>query len=109
MIKNTPAMGWNNWNTFAENINEELIMRSADMLVESGLRDCGYNYIVIDDCWAERSRDENGRLKCDSKKFPHGMKYVADYIHNKGLKFGMYSCCGVMTCQAYPASCNTNT
>lgn len=106
MIKNTPAMGWNTWNTFAEKINEELILRSADVLAESGLRECGYDYIVIDDCWAERSRDANGRLQCDKSKFPHGMKYVADYVHAKGLKFGMYSCCGTMTCQAYPASCN---
>ncbi len=99
-------MGWNTWNTFAEKINEELILRSADILAGSRLKKSGYEYIVIDDCWAKRSRDKNGRLVCDEQKFPHGMKYIADYIHKKGLKFGMYSCCGVMTCQAYPASCN---
>ena len=106
MIKLTPPMGWNTWNTFAEKINEELILRSADILAGSRLKKSGYEYIVIDDCWAKRSRDKNGRLVCDEQKFPHGMKYIADYIHKKGLKFGMYSCCGVMTCQAYPASCN---
>ena len=103
MIKLTPPMGWNTWNTFAEKINEELILRSADILAGSRLKKSGYEYIVIDDCWAKRSRDKNGRLVCDEQKFPHGMKYIADYIHKKGLKFGMYSCCGVMTCQAYPA------
>ena len=106
MIKLTPPMGWNTWNTFAEKINEELILRSADIHSDSGLKDAGYEYIVIDDCWALRSRNEQGRLVPDPDKFPRGMKFVADYIHSKGLKFGMYSCCGVMTCQAYPASCN---
>lgn len=100
----TPPMGWNSWNTFGENINEEVILKSADTLVESGLLDCGYNYIVIDDCWALKSRDENGKLVPDPKKFPHGMKYVSDYIHSKGLKFGMYSCAGTLTCAGYPAS-----
>ena len=106
MIKNVPPMGWNSWNTFAENINEELILASADTLVESGLKAAGYEYIVIDDCWALKERDSNGRLVPDPKKFPHGMKYVADYIHKKGLKFGMYSCCGAMTCAGFPASYN---
>ncbi len=104
MYKTTPAMGWNSWNTFAENINEEVVLRSADILVESGLKDAGYEYVVIDDCWSMRERDENGRLVVDTEKFPHGMKYVADYIHSKGLKFGMYSCAGAMTCARFPAS-----
>lgn len=106
MIKLTPPMGWNTWNTFAEKINEELVLRSADILADSELKKCGYEYIVVDDCWAKRARDKDGKLVCDEEKFPHGMKYVADYVHKKGLKFGMYSSCGVMTCQAYPASCN---
>lgn len=104
MIKTLPPMGWNTWNTFAEKINEELILASADKLVETGLKDAGYEYVVIDDCWALRERDKNGKLVPDPEKFPHGMKYVADYIHKKGLKFGMYSCCGTMTCAGYPAS-----
>ena len=104
MIKNVPPMGWNTWNTFAENVNEELILSSADALIASGLKEAGYEYIVIDDCWALRERGKDGMLVPDPKKFPHGMKYVADYLHSKGLKFGMYSCAGLMTCAAYPAS-----
>lgn len=99
-----PPLGWNSWNTFAEAINEEVVMQSADLLVSSGLADCGYEYIVIDDCWSLKERDENGRLVVDPVKFPHGMKYVADYVHSKGLKFGMYSCAGMHTCAGYPAS-----
>lgn len=104
MVKNTPPMGWNTWNTFGENVNEELILSSADALVKSGLKDAGYEYIVIDDCWALRERDGNGRMVPDPEKFPHGMKYVADYVHSLGLKFGMYSCSGLMTCAQYPGS-----
>ena len=99
-----PPMGWNSWNTFGEQINEEVVMQSADLLVSSGLADVGYNYIVIDDCWSLRHRDENGRLVPDPAKFPHGMKYVSDYVHSKGLKFGMYSCAGMNTCAGYPGS-----
>ncbi len=104
MVKNTPPMGWNTWNTFAEKINEELVLSSADVLLSSGLKDAGYEYVVIDDCWALRERDKAGRMVPDPEKFPHGMKYVADYLHARGLKFGMYSCCGTMTCAEYPAS-----
>ena len=104
MIKKTPPMGWNSWNTFAENISEQLIFETADRMVDSGLRDLGYEYLVIDDCWSLRERDENGRLVPDPEKFPHGMKAVADYVHSKGLKFGMYSCAGNLTCAAYPGS-----
>lgn len=104
MIKNIPPMGWNTWNTFAENINEELVLASADILISSGLKGAGYEYVVIDDCWALRERGKDGRLVPDPAKFPHGMKYVADYLHARGLKFGMYSCCGLMTCASYPSS-----
>ena len=104
MIVNKPPLGWNTWNTFGANINEQLIMESADAMVESGLKDAGYEYVVIDDIWALKERDANGRLVPDPEKFPHGMKYVADYIHSKGLKFGMYSCAGYLTCAGYPAS-----
>ena len=74
-----PPLGWNSWNTFGEKINEEVVMQSADLLISSGLADCGYEYIVIDDCWSLRQRDVTGRLIPDPAKFPHGMKYVADY------------------------------
>lgn len=100
----TPPMGWNSWNTFTWNISEELIKQVADVMVESGLKDCGYEYVVIDDCWSLKERDENGRLVADPEKFPNGMKAVADYVHSKGLKFGMYSCSGTHTCAGYPGS-----
>lgn len=104
MIKNTPPMGWNSWNTFGADINEQLIFDTADKMVETGLSALGYEYLVIDDCWALKERDENGRLVADPQKFPHWMKAVADYVHSKGLKFGMYSCAGYLTCAAYPGS-----
>lgn len=97
-------MGWNSWNTFGENISEQLIMETADAMVDEGLLEKGYEYLVIDDCWSLRERDENGRLVADPEKFPHGMKAVADYVHSKGLKFGMYSCAGNLTCAGYPGS-----
>lgn len=106
MLAQKPPMGWNSWNTFGKNINEKLIIETADALVEKGYKDAGYEYIVIDDCWSLKHRDENGRLVADPEKFPHGMKYLADYIHSKGLKFGMYSCSGTLTCALYPGSYN---
>ena len=99
----TPPMGWNSWNTFSWNIHADLIKTSADAMVETGLRDAGYEYIVIDDCWSLKER-ENGRLVPDPQKFPEGMKAVSDYVHSKGLKFGMYSCAGTHTCAGYPGS-----
>ena len=104
MLDKKPPMGWNSWNTFTENINEEMIMQTADTMVDKGLLEAGYEYLTIDDCWCEKERDENGMLVADHKKFPHGMKYVADYVHSKGLKFGMYTCCGPKTCAGYPGS-----
>ena len=104
MIKNTPPMGWNSWNTFGADINEQMIFDTADKMVETGLLELGYEYLVIDDCWSLKERDENGRLVADPKKFPHGMKAVADYVHSKGLKFGMYSCAGNLTCGGLPGS-----
>jgi len=97
-------MGWNSWNTFGENINEKVVLETADAMVKTGLKDAGYEYVVIDDCWSKRERDENGRIAADPVKFPHGMKFVADYVHEKGLKFGMYSCAGTKTCAQYPGS-----
>ena len=104
MLITRPPMGWNPWNTFGENINEDVIKESADALVSTGLKDAGYEYVVIDDCWALRQRDENGFLVPDPEKFPSGMKALADYIHSKGLKFGIYSCAGTETCAGYPGS-----
>lgn len=99
-----PPMGWNSWNTFTWDINEQLIRDVADRFVTEGYKEAGYEYIVIDDCWSLKERDEEGRLVPDPKKFPSGMKALADYIHEKGLKFGMYSCVGTHTCAGYPGS-----
>ena len=104
MYINKPPMGWNSWNTFGENINEKMICDMADKIVELGLKDVGYEYVVIDDCWSLQQRDENDRIVADPEKFPNGMRAVADYIHSKGLKFGMYSCAGTLTCAGYPGS-----
>ena len=104
MIAQKPPMGWNSWNTFGININESLIFQIADTMVEKGYRDAGYEYLIIDDCWSLKERDASGNLVPDPEKFPNGMKAVADYIHSKGLKFGMYSCAGILTCAGYPSS-----
>lgn len=104
MLTNKPPMGWNSWNTFGWNISESLICEIADAMVNLGYLDAGYTYLVIDDCWSEQERDNRGRLVADRNKFPSGIKAVADYVHSKGLKFGMYSCAGVRTCANFPGS-----
>ncbi|MBS7254446.1 glycoside hydrolase family 27 protein [Flavobacterium branchiicola] len=100
----TPPMGWNSWNTFATNIDEKLVKETADIMVSSGLAAVGYNYIVLDDGWMTKERDANGDLVPDPVKFPNGMKAVIDYVHNKGLKFGLYNCAGTQTCAGYPGT-----
>ena len=104
MMAERAPMGWNSWNTFAEHISDRLIRETADAMVDTGLRGAGYEYVIIDDCWSERKRGADGRIEADHVKFPNGMKAVGDYVHAKGLKFGMYSCAGAMTCARYPAS-----
>lgn len=104
MLAKKPPLGWNSWNTFGAHINEALIMEMADYMVDKGYLAAGYEYLVIDDCWSLRERGKDGLLVPDPEKFPNGMKAVADYVHGKGLKFGMYSCAGVMTCAGYPSS-----
>ena len=104
MVKLTPPMGWNSWNTFGANINEQLIFETADAMAAAGLPEKGDEYLVIDDCWSLKERDKDGRLVADPEKFPGGMKAVADYVHSRGLKFGMYSCAGTLTCAGYPGS-----
>ena len=99
----TPPMGWNSWNKFACEVNENLIRKAADAMVESGMKAAGYEYIVIDDCW-QKSRDSLGFIVADPVHFPSGIKALADYIHSKGLKFGIYSCAGKLTCQLRPGS-----
>lgn len=104
MIGKKPPMGWNSWNTFGNNITEELLLQIADVMAEQGYKEAGYEYLVIDDCWALKERDIKGNLVPDPEKFPHGIKAVADYVHSKGLKFGIYSCAGILTCAGYPSS-----
>ncbi len=100
----TPPMGWNSWNTFGTDINEDLVKGIADAFVEFGYKDAGYTYIVLDDGWMAKERDDNGNLVADPEKFPAGMKALADYVHSKGLKFGLYNCAGTKTCAGYPGS-----
>ena len=99
----TPPMGWNSWNKFGCDVSQALIEEMADALVSSGMRDAGYRYVVIDDCW-QVSRDASGRIVADPDRFPKGMKAVADYVHSKGLRFGIYSDAGSKTCQGRPGS-----
>jgi alpha-galactosidase len=99
----TPPMGWNSWNKFACNVDEKLIREVADAMVSSGMKDAGYTYINIDDCW-HGDRDSLGFIHPDAKRFPSGMKALADYIHSKGLKMGIYSDAGSQTCGGRPGS-----
>ena len=99
----TPPMGWNSWNKFGCNINEEIVRKQADAFVQSGLRDAGYRYIVIDDCW-QKSRDANGFIQADPERFPSGIQSLTDYVHARGLKFGLYSDAGSLTCGGRPGS-----
>ncbi|HZE07396.1 MAG TPA: glycoside hydrolase family 27 protein, partial [Gemmatimonadaceae bacterium] len=99
----TPPMGWNSWNHFGCNVSDSLIRGTADAMVTSGMRDVGYKYVVIDDCW-QVSRDSKGTIVADSVRFPHGIKALADYVHSKGLKFGIYTDAGTKTCQGRPGS-----
>ena len=103
-LAQTPPLGWNSWNTFGTDINEQLVKDIADKFIELGLKDAGYQYIVLDDGWMAKERDGNGNLVADPEKFPSGMKHLADYIHSKGLKFGLYNCAGSQTCAGYPGS-----
>lgn len=100
----TPQMGWNSWNKFGTDINEQMVKEMADALVSTGLKDVGYNHILLDDGWMEMERDAQGNLVPHREKFPNGIKVVADYVHSKGLKFGLYNCAGSKTCAGYPGS-----
>ena len=99
----TPPMGWNSWNKFACNVNEQVVRDTADAIVASGMRDAGYQYVVIDDCW-HGPRDANGFITADPQKFPSGIKALSDYVHSRGLKFGIYSDAGRLTCGGRPGS-----
>ena len=99
----TPPMGWNSWNKFGCNVNEAIVRRVADAMVSSGMRDAGYRYVVIDDCW-HGPRDAQGNITADHERFPSGMRALSDYIHAQGLKFGIYSDAGRTTCGGRPGS-----
>jgi alpha-galactosidase len=98
----TPPMGWNSWNKFAGNINETLIRQTADAMATNGMRDAGYVYVVVDDCWEAMDRDKLGNLVADPVKFPSGMKALGDYLHDRGFKFGIHNCAGTKTCAGFP-------
>jgi len=102
-LAETPPMGWNSWNKFGCDVSEILIKEMADAMVSSGMRDVGYRYIVIDDCW-QINRDSSGNIIADPERFPSGIKALAEYIHKLDLKFGIYSCAGSKTCQGRPGS-----
>ena len=100
-VARTPPMGWNSWNTFGCNINETLIRQMADAIVSSGMRDAGYQYVVVDDCWFNPNRDSAGNLQGDPSRFPSGMKSLGDYLHGRNLKFGIYQGPLDKTCAQY--------
>jgi alpha-galactosidase len=102
-LAQTPPMGWNSWNKFAGNINEDLIRQTADAMATNGMKDAGYLYVNIDDCW-HGQRNAQGFIQPDPQRFPSGIKALADYVHSKGLKLGIYSDVGNQTCGGRPGS-----
>jgi alpha-galactosidase len=103
-LAKTPPMGWNSWNKFAcAGLNEQVIRATADTIAGNGMKDAGYEYVNLDDCW-QISRDANGNVVADASKFPSGIKALADYVHSKGLKFGLYTDVGSKTCAGRPGS-----
>jgi alpha-galactosidase len=101
----TPPMGWNSWNKFGCGVSEQLIRETANAMVSSGMRDAGYRYVNIDDCWQVK-RDDTGTIVADPAKFPSGIKALADYVHSKQLKLGIYTDVGTLTCEGRPGSLN---
>src|SRR2546423_170470 len=103
-LARTPPMGWNDWNSFGCNVSEQLVEQTADIIVNSGMKAAGYQYVNIDDCWMTHSRDSAGRLVPDPVKFPNGIAGTANYVHGKGLKLGIYESAGTATCAGFPGS-----
>jgi alpha-galactosidase len=101
----TPPMGFNTWNKFGCDVSEQLVREMADVMLKSGMKDAGYQYIVIDDCW-QVPRSSDGTIVADAQRFPSGMKALGDYVHSLGLKFGLYTDGGRLTCQGRPGSYN---
>src|SRR3954462_14178952 len=102
-LASTPQMGWNSWNKFGCNVSEQMIRETADAMVASGMKDAGYQYVNIDDCW-HGERDARGSITANQERFPAGMKALADYVHSKGLKLGIYSDAGWKTCGGHAGS-----
>jgi alpha-galactosidase len=102
-LAQTPPMGWNSWNKFQCDVNEQIVREIASAMATNGMKDAGYQYINIDDCW-QGERDAQGFIQADAKKFPSGIRALADYVHSKGLKLGIYSDAGAKTCGGRPAS-----
>lgn len=105
-VARTPPMGWDNWNATGCDVNETLVKETADAMVASGMRDAGYAYVIIDDCWFDPQRDASGNLRPNADRFPGGMRALGDYLHERGLKFGLYEVPTEETCAqrggAYP-------
>ena len=108
LVAQTPPMGWNSWNKFGCNVSEQLIREIADAMVASGMKAVGYQYVNIDDCW-QVARDSSGRIIADPARFPSGIKSLADYVHGRGLKLGLYTDAGRLTCEKRPGSYNHET
>ncbi|KAF7846415.1 hypothetical protein BT93_L4410 [Corymbia citriodora subsp. variegata] len=102
-LARTPQMGWNNWNSLGCDVSQDLLLDTSKVLLESGLRDVGYNYVVLDDCW-QGERGADGYINYNKEKFPKGMKYISDELHDMGFKYGMYSSAGEMTCARFEGS-----
>jgi alpha-galactosidase len=102
-LAKTPQLGWNSWNKFGCNVSEQMIRETADAMVSSGMKAAGYQYVNIDDCW-HGERDARGFITANKERFPSGMKALADYVHSKGLKIGIYSDAGWKTCGGHPGS-----
>jgi alpha-galactosidase len=100
----TPPMGWNNYNSYGLDVTDAVVRQTADRMVTSGMRDAGYVYVNIDDAWMADSRDLAGNLSPDYTRFPYGIRALADYVHAKGLKLGIYADAGVWTCGGKPGS-----
>jgi len=103
-LADTPPMGWNSWNVYSCAVTAADVREAADALVDCGFRAAGYEYVVVDDCWMAPETDDEGRLRANPATFPDGIGPLADYVHDRGLKFGLYSSAGTRTCQGYPAS-----
>lgn len=103
-VGHTPPMGWNGWNYLRCNISEDIVKRTADLLVETGLANKGYKYVNLDDCWQTTRDHTTNKIIPDPLRFKSGMRYLSNYIHSKGLKFGIYSDSGYLTCEKRPGS-----